>query len=76
MGYMGSHLEDYYPHELLKEVVRQLKERDSLPEKEFELMLEELLDNEIVVLLQERSRLKDRKENEKRRKKILKEFKL
>lgn len=40
MGYLGSHISDYWPTEMLEEIVRQIRiERKNFPEDEEEKIL-------------------------------------
>jgi hypothetical protein len=57
MGYSGSSLEDYWPHELIEEAARQIKsekERRQFPLNEEKKILEALCKLDIVMLLQKK----------------------
>lgn len=43
MGYLGSSLEDYYPHQLLEQVIKQLHKDSSLLNEEYVLKYKEVI---------------------------------
>jgi len=50
MGYLGSHIEDYWPHQLLADVIRQIKtEKQDFPKDEIDKIKKMIIEIELLI---------------------------